>query len=159
MFSAHISFNLYIILRIEGPNSSYSTIRGRCPRGCTLVSLFRCQPCGSLKQGTRSGREAQPYSSEALQWLKDCVLGRIVWCQLISRDQYGRTVSQIQNVHTSFSFRLDRLPWFTSPLSPFSRPSSSCRHDAFRWRCLKQAMRLCMKAWALITIHMGRTSF
>jgi len=41
------------------------------------------------------GREAQPYSAEALQWLKDCVLGRIVWCQLISRDQYGRTVAVV----------------------------------------------------------------
>lgn len=41
------------------------------------------------------GREAQPYSAEALQWLKDTVLGRIVWCQLISRDQYGRTVAVV----------------------------------------------------------------
>jgi len=39
------------------------------------------------------GREAQPYSAEALQWLKDAILGRVVWCQLISRDQYGRTVA------------------------------------------------------------------
>ncbi|KZS89435.1 nuclease [Sistotremastrum niveocremeum HHB9708] len=36
------------------------------------------------------GREAQPYSEEALQWLKTRIEGRTVWCQLLRRDQYGR---------------------------------------------------------------------
>ncbi|CAG7851359.1 Probable endonuclease LCL3 [Serendipita indica DSM 11827] len=39
------------------------------------------------------GKDAQPYSAEALQWLKSTVEGKRVWCQLILRDQYGRTVA------------------------------------------------------------------
>ncbi|KZT36256.1 nuclease [Sistotremastrum suecicum HHB10207 ss-3] len=39
------------------------------------------------------GREAQPYSEEALQWLKTRIEGRTVWCQLLRRDQYGRVVA------------------------------------------------------------------
>ncbi|KAI0319415.1 hypothetical protein OF83DRAFT_1162960 [Amylostereum chailletii] len=39
------------------------------------------------------GRPAQPYAEEALQWLKNTVEGRTVYCQVILRDQYGRVVA------------------------------------------------------------------
>ncbi|EJD54050.1 SNase-domain-containing protein [Auricularia subglabra TFB-10046 SS5] len=39
------------------------------------------------------GRQAQPYSAEAIAWLKSTVEGRVVWCQLLSRDQYSRNVA------------------------------------------------------------------
>ncbi|KAG8856860.1 putative endonuclease lcl3 [Serendipita sp. 411] len=39
------------------------------------------------------GKPAQEYSQEALDWLKQRVEGKRVWCQLIHRDQYGRIVS------------------------------------------------------------------
>lgn len=42
------------------------------------------------------GRPAQPYSAEALAWLKSRVEGRRVWCQLVRRDQYGRIVSTVE---------------------------------------------------------------
>ncbi|TRM63161.1 hypothetical protein BD626DRAFT_495720 [Schizophyllum amplum] len=41
------------------------------------------------------GRPAQPYSQEALAYLRGRILGRTVWCQLIRRDQYGRIVSNV----------------------------------------------------------------
>ncbi|PVF96787.1 SNase-domain-containing protein [Serendipita vermifera] len=39
------------------------------------------------------GKPAQPYAEEALAWLRNAVLGKQVWCQLLRRDQYGRTVA------------------------------------------------------------------
>ncbi|KIJ32243.1 hypothetical protein M422DRAFT_265893 [Sphaerobolus stellatus SS14] len=39
------------------------------------------------------GKAAQPYSAEALSWLKKEVEGKRVWVQLIRRDQYGRIIS------------------------------------------------------------------
>ena len=38
------------------------------------------------------GRPAQPYSAEALAWLKNAIEGKMVYCQLIQRDQYSRIV-------------------------------------------------------------------
>lgn len=39
------------------------------------------------------GRPAQPFSEQALVWLKLQVEGQTVYCQLLRRDQYGRIVS------------------------------------------------------------------
>ncbi|KAK7032896.1 putative endonuclease LCL3 [Favolaschia claudopus] len=39
------------------------------------------------------GKPAQPYAEEALSWLREEILGKTVYCQLLRRDQYGRTVS------------------------------------------------------------------
>ncbi|KZT58175.1 SNase-domain-containing protein [Calocera cornea HHB12733] len=41
------------------------------------------------------GRPAQPYGQEALEWLKSMVDGRVVYCQLVRRDQYGRVVATV----------------------------------------------------------------
>lgn len=43
-------------------------------------------------QGSHFGRQAQPYAAEALTWLKDTIEGRVVYCQLVRRDQYSRIV-------------------------------------------------------------------
>ena len=41
------------------------------------------------------GREAQPYSQEALEWLTDLVLNRRVRAYIYRRDQYDRVVAQV----------------------------------------------------------------
>lgn len=41
------------------------------------------------------GREAQPYSKEALDWLTNLILNRRVRVQLYRRDQYDRVVAQV----------------------------------------------------------------
>ncbi|KAF5381914.1 hypothetical protein D9757_007538 [Collybiopsis confluens] len=41
------------------------------------------------------GRESQPHAEESLVWLSSRVLGQTVHCQLISRDQYSRTVANV----------------------------------------------------------------
>ncbi|OCB84303.1 nuclease [Sanghuangporus baumii] len=44
------------------------------------------------------GKRAQPYSSEALNWLQKMVLGKVVYCQLLKRDHYGRAVIRYMKV-------------------------------------------------------------
>ncbi|KAJ7746604.1 hypothetical protein B0H16DRAFT_941717 [Mycena metata] len=39
------------------------------------------------------GRPSQPYSEEALAWLRAEILGKTVYCQLLRRDQYSRIVA------------------------------------------------------------------
>ncbi|KAJ7242752.1 hypothetical protein B0H12DRAFT_1023541 [Mycena haematopus] len=39
------------------------------------------------------GKPAQPYSEESLAWLKQAILGKTVYCQLLRRDQYARIVA------------------------------------------------------------------
>lgn len=51
------------------------------------------------------GRPAQPYAPEALAWLKNAIEGKIIYCQLIRRDQYSRIVCQ-NNYMILFSCRL-----------------------------------------------------
>lgn len=41
------------------------------------------------------GRPAQPYSAESLAWLREKILGRVVYCQPIQRDQYSRIVANV----------------------------------------------------------------
>ncbi|KAJ7056550.1 hypothetical protein C8F01DRAFT_1154070 [Mycena amicta] len=41
------------------------------------------------------GRPGQPYAEEALAWLKQQVLGKTVYCQLLRRDQYSRIVAVV----------------------------------------------------------------
>ncbi|KAF2468197.1 putative endonuclease LCL3 [Lindgomyces ingoldianus] len=41
------------------------------------------------------GREAQPYSKEALDWLSEYILNRRVRAYIYRRDQYGRVVAQV----------------------------------------------------------------
>ncbi|KAJ7116344.1 nuclease [Mycena epipterygia] len=39
------------------------------------------------------GRPSQPYSEESLAWLRQEILGKTVYCQLLRRDQYSRIVA------------------------------------------------------------------
>nr|VWO96018.1 Beta-lactamase (EC [Ganoderma boninense] len=39
------------------------------------------------------GKPAQPFAEESLQWLKNTVHGKIVYCQLLQLDQYKRVVA------------------------------------------------------------------
>ncbi|KAF7327493.1 TNase-like domain-containing protein [Mycena kentingensis (nom. inval.)] len=41
------------------------------------------------------GRPGQPYAEEALAFLRDAVLGKTVYCQMLRRDQYGRVVAVV----------------------------------------------------------------
>lgn len=51
----------------------------------------------SLQAG-HFGRVGQPYAEEALAWLKSQVDGKIVYCELVMRDQYGRVVRIFQSL-------------------------------------------------------------
>ncbi|KAJ6448882.1 nuclease [Mycena sanguinolenta] len=44
-------------------------------------------------EGAHFGKPAQPYSEESLAWLRQKILGKTVYCQLLRRDQYARIVS------------------------------------------------------------------
>ncbi|KAF7375131.1 putative endonuclease LCL3 [Mycena sanguinolenta] len=44
-------------------------------------------------EGAHFGKPAQPYSEESLAWLRQQILGKTVYCQLLRRDQYARIVS------------------------------------------------------------------
>ncbi|KAM5537315.1 hypothetical protein V8D89_009045 [Ganoderma adspersum] len=39
------------------------------------------------------GKPTQPFAQESLEWLKNTVEGKIVYCQLLQQDQYGRIVA------------------------------------------------------------------
>lgn len=45
-------------------------------------------------EGAHFGKPAQKYSAEALQWLRNYILGRRVRIVPLSRDQYGRIVAE-----------------------------------------------------------------
>ena len=55
---------------------------------CCIVPLSSL----NVEQAAHFGHEAQEYSEDALQWLRDTVQGKRIWCQLLLRDQYGRIV-------------------------------------------------------------------
>lgn len=44
-------------------------------------------------EGGHFGRPSQPHAEESLFWLKNRLEGRLVYCQLIRKDQYGRVVA------------------------------------------------------------------
>ncbi|KAL5529164.1 hypothetical protein ACEPAG_5138 [Sanghuangporus baumii] len=56
------------------------------------------------------GMKAQPYSSEALNWLRRMVLGKVVYCQLLKRDHYGRAVCAVM-LPNGFLSRFSTRRW------------------------------------------------
>ncbi|GLB44574.1 putative to staphylococcal nuclease [Lyophyllum shimeji] len=46
-------------------------------------------------EGAHFGRPSQPYHAESLSWLRDTILGKVVYCQLLRRDQYSRIVAHV----------------------------------------------------------------
>ena len=59
----------------------------------------------SLK-ASHFGKPAQPYAAESLTWLREKILGKVVYCQLLRKDQYSRIVSHSQE------FRVELLCLF-----------------------------------------------
>ncbi|KXN85225.1 putative endonuclease LCL3 [Leucoagaricus sp. SymC.cos] len=52
-------------------------------------------------EASHFGRIEQPYAAESLAWLQEKILGKVVYCRLIRRDQYSRVVA---NVHLAPRF-------------------------------------------------------
>ncbi|KAF8958556.1 SNase-domain-containing protein [Flammula alnicola] len=48
------------------------------------------------------GKPAQPYAAESLEWLRERVLGKKVYIQLLRKDQYSRVVAQVYLVPRLF---------------------------------------------------------
>ncbi|KZT05030.1 nuclease [Laetiporus sulphureus 93-53] len=46
-------------------------------------------------EGAHFGRPAQAFAEESLTWLKKQIEGKMVYCQLLRRDQYGRIVATV----------------------------------------------------------------
>lgn len=52
--------------------------------------------CGiDAPERSHFGKPAQPYSEEALNWLRDYILGRWVYVKPLSKDQYQRVVAKV----------------------------------------------------------------
>jgi len=59
------------------------------------------------------GKPAQPYAAESLAWLREKILGKTVYCQLLRKDQYSRVVAQVYltpRILPSFLFHGKNLP-------------------------------------------------
>ncbi|KAF5329709.1 hypothetical protein D9619_009157 [Psilocybe cf. subviscida] len=59
------------------------------------------------------GKPAQPYAAESLTWLRETILGKTVFCQLLRKDQYSRVVAQVYlapRILPSFLFYGKNLP-------------------------------------------------
>ncbi|KAF7330349.1 hypothetical protein MVEN_02473200 [Mycena venus] len=50
------------------------------------------------------GKPAQPYSEESLAWLRQEILGKTVYCQLLRRDQYSRIVRTLLLTEETFIY-------------------------------------------------------
>ncbi|KAG6850386.1 hypothetical protein H0H93_013941 [Arthromyces matolae] len=46
-------------------------------------------------EGAHFGRPAQPYFEESFAWLRNKVMGKTVYCQVLRRDQYSRIVANV----------------------------------------------------------------
>jgi len=74
-------------------------------------------------EGAHFGRLAQPYFAESLEWLRNKILGKTVYCQLIRRDQYSRVVAHVSpsprilpgflTSSKSLSLEMLRVGWVT----------------------------------------------
>ncbi|KAF9528817.1 hypothetical protein CPB83DRAFT_853783 [Crepidotus variabilis] len=47
-------------------------------------------------EASHFGKPGQPFAAEALTWLRSQILGKVVYCQLLKQDQYGRIVAEVQ---------------------------------------------------------------
>ncbi|KAK3952078.1 nuclease domain-protein [Pseudoneurospora amorphoporcata] len=58
-------------------------------------------------EGAHFGRPAQPYSKEALEWLRSYILGKRVWARIHRKDQYDRVVATVFVRKPPFFLRKD----------------------------------------------------
>lgn len=79
--------------RIEERNNTYQN--GRFVfLGTSICEHRRSHHIGvDAPESAHFGKTAQPYSAEALAWLKREIEGNNLWVQIIRRDQYNRIVS------------------------------------------------------------------
>ena len=72
------------------------------------------------------GKPAQPYAAESLTWLREKILGKVVYCQLLRKDQYSRIVSSFSDVtkwiimFTFFAFAGSPSPSVSTNITWFS---------------------------------------
>ncbi|QGN17202.1 putative endonuclease YGL085W [Kluyveromyces marxianus] len=67
-------------------------VKGR--RNLPTISVRLCGV--DAPERSHFGKEAQPFSDEALNWLRYKILGKNVWIKPLSVDQYGRCVAKVQ---------------------------------------------------------------
>ncbi|KAL3229635.1 putative endonuclease LCL3 [Nakaseomyces bracarensis] len=61
------------------------------------LSTISVRICGvDAPERSHFGNPAQPYSEEALSWLRHEILGRKLWIRPLSVDQYGRCVASVR---------------------------------------------------------------
>lgn len=61
---------------------------------------FLASHCFFPLKASHFGKPAQPYAAESLTWLREKILGKVVYCQLLRKDQYSRVVSHFTEVTT-----------------------------------------------------------
>lgn len=94
-----------VIYRAKGWNIEYPHCWCWCARGILLVlpsahQLFS-QHFDVIFKAGHFGKPPQPYAAESLAWLREKILGKIVYCQLLRKDQYSRIVSPYFAILTS----------------------------------------------------------
>lgn len=82
------------LYRPQGSDDTRPHCRSRCSRGMSTYPhpnpLIRLT---NARKAAHFGKPAQPYASDSLTWMRDTVLGKRVYCQMIRKDQYSRVVS------------------------------------------------------------------
>lgn len=64
-------------------------------RGKTKLPTISIRLCGiDAPERAHFGKKAQPYSEDALIWLRHYILGRKIWIKPLTIDQYGRCVAR-----------------------------------------------------------------
>lgn len=81
-------------------NKRKSVIKTRTGKTKTMLwsqETLHIRLCGiDAPECAHFGKPAQPYSDEALQWLRNRILGTSVKVLPLATDQYGRTVAEVQ---------------------------------------------------------------
>lgn len=73
--------------------ASAGTGCGACPTRLKDKTIHIRLAGVDAPEGAHFGRPAQEHYAQCLGWLKDQVLGKTVYCQLLRRDQYSRVVA------------------------------------------------------------------
>lgn len=99
----------------------------------------------NASQAAHFGRPAQPYSAEALQWLRKYIQGKNVWCQVLSRDQYGRIVCVLALAlsHCRTCFALESIWLFHQVAIPLIKS-----WFPFRYKCI--SLEMLKAGWATV---------
>lgn len=80
----------------ENEQKRYSNLHSKYKNRRNLPTL-PIRLCGvDAPERAHFGNPAQPYSEEALNWLRYTLLGRHLWVKPLSIDQYGRCVAKVE---------------------------------------------------------------